>query len=52
VELPIGLRLINCPIYGGKNGPFARLVSKPRIDRESRKKTDPNGKPADAPVLE
>jgi hypothetical protein len=52
VELPIGLRLIDCPVYVGKNGPFATLPSKPQIDKESRKKTNPNGWPAYAPVLE
>jgi hypothetical protein len=52
VELPIGLRLIDCPVYVGKNGPFAALPSKPRIDKEGPKRTDPNGKPAYAPVLE
>jgi hypothetical protein len=52
VELPIGLRLIDCPVYVGKNGPFAALPSKPRIDKEGRKRTDPNCTPAYAPVLE
>jgi hypothetical protein len=52
VELPIGLRLIDCPVYVGKSGAFAALPSKPRIDKEGRKRTDPNGKPAYAPVLE
>jgi hypothetical protein len=51
VELPIGLRLIECPVFVGSNGPWASLPSKPVLDREG-KQVKPNGKPQFATVLE
>jgi hypothetical protein len=52
VELPIGLKLIDCPVLVGRNGPFVRLPSKPQVDKEGRQKTDASGKPAYTPTLE
>jgi hypothetical protein len=52
VELPIGLTIRDVAVFVSKNGPFATLPSKPQIDKEGRHKTDANGKPAYAAVLE
>jgi hypothetical protein len=52
IELPIGLKLIDCPILIGRDGPWASLPSKPQIDKEGRQKSDVNGKRAFEPVLE
>ena len=51
VELPTGLRLIDCPIFVGPNGPGAALPSKPVLDCEGRQ-ARPSGKPEFAPVVE
>jgi hypothetical protein len=51
IELPIGLKLIDCPLLIGPNGPRASLPSKPVLDREGRH-AKPDGKPQFAPVLE
>jgi hypothetical protein len=52
VELPIGLKLVDCPVCVGKNGPWASLPAKPQIDRDGRPKTDAAGKPTYAAILE
>jgi hypothetical protein len=52
LELPIGLKLIDCPILIGRDGPWASLPSKPQVDKEGRQKVDVNGKRAFEPVLE
>jgi hypothetical protein len=52
VELPIGLKLLDCPVYVGKSGAFATLPSKPQIDKEGRQKTDANGKPLYVAILD
>lgn len=36
VELPIGLRLIDCPVFLGSNGPWASPPSKPVLDRDGK----------------
>src|SRR5947209_3730444 len=51
VQLPIGLKLIDCPLLIGPNGPWASVPSKPVLDREGRH-ARPGGKPQFAPVLE
>jgi len=51
VELPIGLRLIDCPIFVGPNGPGAAPPSKPVLDCEGRQ-ARLSGKPQFAPVVE
>jgi hypothetical protein len=52
IELPIGLKLIDCPILIGRDGPWASLPSKPQVDKQGRQKADVNGKRAFEPVLE
>jgi hypothetical protein len=51
VELPIGLKLIDCPVLTGLNGPWANLPSKPVLDREGRH-AKRDGKPQFATVLD
>jgi hypothetical protein len=36
IELPNGLHIDDCPIFVGKNGPFATPPSKPVLDHEGR----------------
>jgi hypothetical protein len=52
VQLPIGLKLINCPVFVGPNGPWTALPSKPLLDGGGRQRTDASGKRAFEPVLE
>ena len=52
IELPIGLKLIDCPVLIGPNRPRASPPSKPRFDKDRRQKADVNGKRAFEPVLE
>jgi hypothetical protein len=44
VELPIGLKIFDCPILTGPNGPRASLPSKPQIDK-GRQKTASTARP-------
>jgi hypothetical protein len=50
-ELPIELKLVDCPIFVGPNGPWAALPCKPVLDCEGRQ-ARPSGKPQFAPVVE
>jgi hypothetical protein len=52
VELPIGLKICDCPVLVSNGKAWATLPSKPQIDRDGRQKTDVNGKPAYASILE
>jgi hypothetical protein len=52
VQLPLGLRLIDCPVLVSNGKPWVSLPAKPVLDRDGNHKTDPNGKPAYAPVAE
>jgi hypothetical protein len=52
VELPIGLRLIDCPVLISNGKAWVNLPSKPVLDREGWQKTDPNGKPAYTAILQ
>jgi hypothetical protein len=36
VELAFGLKLIECPVFAGSNGPWACPPSKPVLDREGK----------------
>ncbi len=36
VELPIGLRIFDCPVLTAKNGPWAVLPSKPVLDADGQ----------------
>ena len=51
VELPIELKLVDCPIFVGPNGSWAALPSKPVLDCEGRQ-ARASGKPQFAPVVE
>jgi hypothetical protein len=35
-KLPFGLKLIECPVFAGSNGPWACPPSKPVLDREGK----------------
>ena len=52
VELPIGLKIHDIPVFIGTNGPWASLPNKPQIDRDGRQKVGANGKAAFSPILE
>ena len=52
VELPIGLKLVDCPVLVSNGKAWVSLPSKPVLDRDGRQKIDANGKPAYVPVLE
>ena len=52
VELPIGLKLIDCPVLLSNGKAWANLPSKPVLDRDGRQKTDANGKQAFTAILE
>jgi hypothetical protein len=52
VELPIGLKLIDCPVLLSSGKAWASLPSKPVLDRDGRQKIDANGKPTYAGILE
>ena len=52
VELPYGLRLIDCPVLAGKKGPWVGLPTKPQLDRDGHQRTDADGKAAYSPVVE
>lgn len=44
VELPIGLRIYDCPVMNGKNGLWASLPSKPQLDRDGKKRISADGR--------
>ena len=52
VELSIGLRLIDLPIFVGANGPWAALPRKAKLDAERRQKTGADGRPVFEPVAD
>jgi hypothetical protein len=52
VELPIGLKLIDCPVLIGPKGPWASLPSKPRVGQDGYQKIDASGNRAFDPVLD
>jgi hypothetical protein len=51
VELPIGLKIIDCPVLVGPNGAWATLPSRPVLDRDG-KHSKPDGKPQYSTVVE
>lgn len=51
VELPIGLRLIDCPVFLESNGPWASPPSRPLLDREG-KHIQLGGKGQYTPIIE
>jgi hypothetical protein len=52
VELPIGLKLVDCPVFVSSGKAWVSLPSKPVLDRDGRQKIDVNEKPACVPLLE
>jgi hypothetical protein len=52
VELPIGLKLVDCAVLVSNGKVWASLPSKPILDRDSRHKIDATGKLAYCPILE
>lgn len=50
VELPIGLKIVDCLVSNGKA--WASLPSKPQIDQDGCQKTDTNGKVVYTPILD
>jgi hypothetical protein len=52
VELPIGLRLVDCGVFVGTKGAWAALPAKPQLDKENRQRLGADGKPSYSPVVE
>jgi hypothetical protein len=52
IELPVGLRIIDAPVFTGRNGPWASLPRKPVLDRDGKQRLDVNGKPQFQPLIE
>ena len=52
VELPIGLKLIDCPVLVLNGKAWPCLPSKPVLDRDGKHRTDANSKPVHAAILE
>jgi hypothetical protein len=52
IVLPIGLKIVDCPVLVSRGEAWAMLPSKPQIDKDGRHKTDADGRPAYSPVIE
>jgi hypothetical protein len=52
VELPIGLRINQCPVLDGQEGVWASLPTRAEIDRDGRARTGTNGERVYQPVNE
>jgi hypothetical protein len=52
VELPIGLRINQCPVLDGPEGLWASLPTRVEIDREGRARTGANGERIYQPMNE
>jgi len=52
VELPIGLKLIDCAVFIGTNGAWAAALAKPQLDKEGRQRIGVDWKPSYSPVVE
>jgi hypothetical protein len=52
VELPIGLKLIDCAVFIGTKGAWATALAKPQLDKEGRQRIGVDGKPSYSPVVE
>ena len=50
--MPIGLKLVDCPVLASNGKVWVNLPAKPVLDRDGKQKIDPDGKPAYAPVAE
>jgi hypothetical protein len=51
IELPIGLRIADCPVYAMQGKAWAALPAKPILDGEGRHVRSPGGKPQYAAIL-
>jgi hypothetical protein len=51
VEFPCGLRVHDVPVLQGRDGPWAALPTKPRLDAERRQQRDMEGRLTYVPVL-
>jgi hypothetical protein len=52
LELPIGLKLIDCAVFIGTNGAWAAALAKPQLDKEGRQRIGVDWKPSYSPVVE
>jgi hypothetical protein len=52
VELPIGLKLIDCAVFIGTNGAWAAALAKPQLDKEGRQRIGVDWKPSYSAVVE
>jgi hypothetical protein len=52
VMLPIGLKLVDCPVLISDGKAWATLPSKPQVDKDGHQKTGADGRPAYSPVIE
>ena len=52
VTLPIGLKLIDCPVLASNGKAWVNLPAKPVLDRDGKQKIGADGKPAYAAILE
>jgi Protein of unknown function (DUF3987)/DnaB-like helicase N terminal domain len=52
VRLPSGLKIFDCAVFVGRNGPWTALPATPQVDIDGRVKLDASGRPLYAPVLE
>lgn len=52
VELPIGLRLIDCAVFVGTKGAWVSLPAKPQFDKDNRQRIGADGKPSYSAAIE
>jgi hypothetical protein len=52
VQLPIGLKIDEVPVFVGDKGGWANLPGKPILDADGRHKIDANSKPVHAALAE
>ena|SRR5947209_845962 len=52
VELPNGLRIIDCPVFDSDTGPRAALPAKPLLNANHTQRLDAKGKAVYTPVME
>ena len=52
VALPIGLKIVDCPVLVSNGRAWVSLPSRPVLHRDGQHKSDANGKPTYAAILE
>lgn len=52
IELPIGLRIVDCPVLVSGGTTWATLPGKPRLDETGRQRRDDSGKPLYSNLLD